>query len=166
MDSSICRLSFTPKLIFAGKRNMHVACSANLQCDGSRQQSHCCPGNSTPHMYLTAEMLQAASIPGPVSSIVCHSSFIEIVSQHYSTMSVRVVARIRPLLDAELEKDQILSIHNAGSNNAQIVKIPNPKNFSEEYSFQFNSVYSQDSTQQELFEAEGRKHNHPERHVH
>lgn len=70
-------------------------------------------------------------------------------------MSVRVVARIRPLLNTEAEKDQILSIHDSGSNNAQAVKIPNPKNFSEEYSFQFNSVYGQESTQQELFEAEG-----------
>lgn len=65
-------------------------------------------------------------------------------------MSVRVVARIRPLLVAEAEKDQILSVHNS-----QIVKIANPKNSSEEYSFAFASVFDQNASQQELFDAEG-----------
>lgn len=72
-------------------------------------------------------------------------------------MSVRVVARIRPLLKAEVEKDQILSIHDGSNNKPQIVKIPNPKNFSEEYSFAFASVFNQDASQQDLFDAEGEK---------
>jgi hypothetical protein len=71
-------------------------------------------------------------------------------------MSVRVVARVRPLLKSELEKDQIVSSHNGAHGTPTIVKIPNPKNLSEEYSFQFNSVYEQNSTQQELYEAEGK----------
>ena len=70
-------------------------------------------------------------------------------------MSVRVVARIRPLLKSEIEKDQILSSHPGPDGNTSIVKIPNPKNLAEEYSFQFNNVYDQDSTQQEIFDAEG-----------
>lgn len=70
-------------------------------------------------------------------------------------MSVRVVARVRPLLKAELEKDQIINIEPGADGNPGLVKIPNPKNLSEEYSFQFNSVYGQESTQQELFDAEG-----------
>lgn len=70
-------------------------------------------------------------------------------------MSVRVVARVRPLLKSELEKDQILKIQDDQDNNSTLVKIPNPKNFAEEYSFQFNNVYGQESTQQEIFEAEG-----------
>ncbi|RVX75206.1 hypothetical protein B0A52_00558 [Exophiala mesophila] len=69
-------------------------------------------------------------------------------------MSVRVVARIRPLLKSEIEKDQILSSHPGPDGNTSIVKIPNPKNLAEEYSFQFNNVYDQDSTQQEIFDAE------------
>ncbi|KAJ9603631.1 hypothetical protein H2200_011817 [Cladophialophora chaetospira] len=69
-------------------------------------------------------------------------------------MSVRVVARIRPLLTSEIDKDQILSSHPGADGKPTTVKIPNPKNFSEEYSFQFNSVYEQESTQQEIFEAE------------
>ncbi|KAI1608676.1 kinesin family member 22 [Exophiala viscosa] len=69
-------------------------------------------------------------------------------------MSVRVVARIRPLLRSEIEKDQILTSHDGPEGNPAIVKIPNPKNFAEEYSFQFNSVYEQHSTQQELFDQE------------
>ncbi len=36
-----------------------------------------------------------------------------------------------------------------------MVKIPNPKNESEEFSFAFNSVYDQPTTQEELFNAEG-----------
>lgn len=70
-------------------------------------------------------------------------------------MSVRVVARIRPLLKAEIEKDQILTIHDGAEGKAAVVKLPNPKNLAEEYSFQFNSVYGQESSQQEIFDAEG-----------
>ncbi|OAP65448.1 hypothetical protein AYL99_01420 [Fonsecaea erecta] len=69
-------------------------------------------------------------------------------------MSVRVVARVRPLLKTELEKDQIVTSHNGPDGKPTIVKIPNPKNFAEEYSFQFNSVYEQHATQQEIFDAE------------
>ncbi|KIX00769.1 uncharacterized protein Z518_09834 [Rhinocladiella mackenziei CBS 650.93] len=69
-------------------------------------------------------------------------------------MSVRVVARIRPLLESENDKDQIVSSHNGPDGKPTVVKIPNPKNFAEEYSFQFNSVYGQDATQQEIFDAE------------
>lgn len=86
------------------------------------------------------------ALPAPTASPIRHNQF---------KMSVRVVARIRPLLKSELEKDQIVTSHAATDDAPTIVKIPNPKNFAEEYSFQFNSVYEQGSTQQELFEAEG-----------
>ncbi|KAK5937592.1 hypothetical protein PMZ80_010212 [Knufia obscura] len=69
-------------------------------------------------------------------------------------MSVRVVARIRPLLKAEAEKDQILSIHEANNGKPQIVKIPNPKSQHEEYSFNFAAAYDATCTQQELFDTE------------
>jgi hypothetical protein len=70
-------------------------------------------------------------------------------------MSVRVVARVRPLLKSENDKDQIVTSHNGADGNNTIIMIPNPKNLSEEYSFQFNSVYEQDATQQEIFDTEG-----------
>ena len=70
-------------------------------------------------------------------------------------MSVRVIARIRPLLKSENEPDQILSSQDGPDGRPSIVKIPNPKNFGEEYSFQFSRVYEQESTQQQLFDAEG-----------
>ena len=73
-------------------------------------------------------------------------------------MSVRVVARIRPLLKSELDKDTIVSAVNTGnqtSSTPTVVRIPNPKNENEDFSFQFNSVYGQDATQQEIFEHEG-----------
>lgn len=70
-------------------------------------------------------------------------------------MSVRVVARVRPLLNAEVEKDQILSIYDGSNGKPQIVKLPNPKSQHEEYSFQFAAAYGPDATQQELFDAEG-----------
>ena len=74
-------------------------------------------------------------------------------------MSVRVVARIRPLLKAEIEKDVIVhAAHTPRAESADtktVVKIPNPKNEGESYSFQFNSVYSQDATQAQVFDNEG-----------
>ncbi|PYH91534.1 kinesin-domain-containing protein [Aspergillus ellipticus CBS 707.79] len=90
-------------------------------------------------------------------------------------MSVRVVARVRPLLKSERELDVILrtdsssqalpgksdkkSSQEKGSLAAlrdrdNLVRIPNPKNESEEYSFQFNAVYDAEASQQELFDAE------------
>ncbi|KUI72146.1 Kinesin-like protein KIF22 [Cytospora mali] len=74
-------------------------------------------------------------------------------------MSVRVVARIRPLLDDEYEKDVIVHADSKeGAKNPNIVKIPNPKNEAEEFSFAFNGVYDQDTTQDELFTAEVAPH--------
>lgn len=74
-------------------------------------------------------------------------------------MSVRVVARIRPLLKAEIEKDVIVTAATSqtasSTTKPQVLRIPNPKNDAELYSFQFNSVYEQATTQQELFENEG-----------
>lgn len=71
-------------------------------------------------------------------------------------MSVRVVARIRPLLEKELDKDVIVRADSAEEGRPlTVVKIPNPKNESEEFSFTFNSVYDQSTTQEELFTAEG-----------
>ncbi|KAL3461340.1 P-loop containing nucleoside triphosphate hydrolase protein [Aspergillus heterothallicus] len=86
-------------------------------------------------------------------------------------MSVRVVARVRPLLKSERDVDIIL---HTGSKQGKadkkasqetsklaalrdrdtLVRIPNPKNENEEYSFQFNAVYDAEASQQELFEAE------------
>ena len=72
-------------------------------------------------------------------------------------MSVRVVARVRPLLTTENDKDVIVQACDGSDGRTTIVKLPNPKNFSENYTFDFNSVYGELSTQQELFEAEGRR---------
>lgn len=84
-------------------------------------------------------------------------------------MSVRVIARIRPLLKSERELDVIVRTgSNKGEKNTEdskalaalrdrdtIVRIPNPKHEHEEYSFQFNAVYDAEVAQQELFDAEG-----------
>ncbi|KAL2865521.1 kinesin family protein [Aspergillus lucknowensis] len=86
-------------------------------------------------------------------------------------MSVRVVARVRPLLRSERDVDVILhtgskqgKAERKSSQNTPrltalrdrdtLVRIPNPKNENEEYSFQFNAVYDAEVSQQELFEAE------------
>jgi hypothetical protein len=67
-----------------------------------------------------------------------------------------VVARIRPLLDKELDKDTIVRAEcSQDGMPMNIVKIPNPKNFSEEFSFTFNGVYDMGTTQEELFTKEG-----------
>lgn len=89
-------------------------------------------------------------------------------------MSVRVVARVRPLWKSERELDIILRTGSRSTaikddreasqdrgtlaalrDRDTIVRIPNPKNDNEEYSFQFNGVYDADVSQQELFDAEG-----------
>ncbi|KAF1848499.1 kinesin family protein-like protein [Cucurbitaria berberidis CBS 394.84] len=70
-------------------------------------------------------------------------------------MSVRVVARIRPLLKQELDKDTIVTAETIeGDTTPAVVRIPSPKNDAESFSFQFSSVYEQDATQQQLFDAE------------
>lgn len=71
-------------------------------------------------------------------------------------MSVRVVARIRPLLEKELDKDVIVRADRVDeAKPLTVVKIPSPKNENEEFSFAFNSVYDRATTQEELFTAEG-----------
>jgi len=78
------------------------------------------------------------------------------IRANLSNMSVRVVARIRPLLKSENEVDAIVRTAGADENSRpNVVKVPNPKNFAEQFSFQFNSVYGEDTTQQEIFDAEG-----------
>ena len=76
-------------------------------------------------------------------------------------MSVRVAARIRPLLKSELDKDTIVSavgVDDDLSTRPTIVRLPNPKNQGEDFSFQFNSVYDQGATQQDIFDTEGKDH--------
>ncbi|KAK2593738.1 hypothetical protein QQS21_008556 [Conoideocrella luteorostrata] len=74
-------------------------------------------------------------------------------------MSVRVVARIRPLLEKELDKDIIVRPDCAedGKPNT-IIKIPSPKNEAEEFSFAFNAVYDQSTSQETLFTSEVQPH--------
>lgn len=70
-------------------------------------------------------------------------------------MSVRVVARIRPLLKQELDKDTIVTAEALeGETTPTVVRLPSPKNDAESFSFQFSSVYEQDASQQQLFDAE------------
>ncbi|KAK3899947.1 kinesin-like protein KIF22 [Staphylotrichum tortipilum] len=74
-------------------------------------------------------------------------------------MSVRVVARIRPLLEKELGKDVIVRADRVDdAKPLTVVKIPSPKNEAEEFSFAFNSVYDQSTSQEELFTAEVAPH--------
>ncbi|KAK4097288.1 kinesin-domain-containing protein [Parathielavia hyrcaniae] len=74
-------------------------------------------------------------------------------------MSVRVVARIRPLLEKEHDKDVVVHADRVGDGKPlTVVKIPNPKNETEEFSFAFNSVYDQVTTQEDLFTAEVAPH--------
>jgi len=69
--------------------------------------------------------------------------------------SVRVVARIRPLLANELSRDTIVSaVPPTSDARSSIVTIPNPRNPAENYSFHFNAVYDESSTQQDLSDNE------------
>ncbi|KAH8661476.1 P-loop containing nucleoside triphosphate hydrolase protein [Tricladium varicosporioides] len=76
-------------------------------------------------------------------------------------MSVRVVARIRPLLNKELELRNDLIVRAESTEEGKpmnLVRIPNPKNESEEFSFQFNGVYDMETSQEELFTKEVAPH--------
>jgi hypothetical protein len=74
--------------------------------------------------------------------------------------TVRTVVRFRPLLEKELEKDVIVRADRVDEGKPlTLVKIPSPKNGAEEFSFAFNSVYEQSTSQEELFTAEGRYQN-------
>ena len=67
-----------------------------------------------------------------------------------------MVARIRPLLDKELDKDTIVRAESSvEGKSANLVRIPNPKNEAEEFSFTFNGVYDMGTSQEELFTNEG-----------
>lgn len=72
-------------------------------------------------------------------------------------MAVRVVARIRPPLHKALDKDVIVSTVNNSddASHPTEIKIPNPRNEKENFTFQFSSVYDHLKTQQELFDNEG-----------
>lgn len=68
---------------------------------------------------------------------------------------MRVVARIRPLLSSELEKDSIVhAVSSEQDARPTAVSIPNPKNPAESFNFSFNAVYDQSATQQDVFENE------------
>ncbi|CAK7562572.1 MAG: hypothetical protein SEPTF4163_000420 [Sporothrix epigloea] len=75
-------------------------------------------------------------------------------------MSVRVVARVRPLLPKELDKDVIVRVNPTAESGGphNVVRIPNPKNEAEEFSFTFNGVYGQATSQEQLFNAEVAPH--------
>ena len=77
----------------------------------------------------------------------------------YSTaMGIRVIARIRPQQQHELGKDVIVSTASnteSASDQPTLVKIPNPKNESEDFTFQFSGVYDHTATQQQIFDNEG-----------
>ncbi|KAK6438270.1 hypothetical protein LTR95_005535 [Oleoguttula sp. CCFEE 5521] len=87
-----------------------------------------------------------------------HGRRSAVILKSFGTMSVRVVARIRPLLKAEIEKDIIVHAEKTTSatdkDTATIVRIPNPKNHGENFSFNFNSVYDQSATQAQIFDNE------------
>lgn len=90
-------------------------------------------------------------------------------------MAIRVIARIRPQQNNELDKDTIVTAarNNNDNNNDHdhdnkssssaaaaplptLVKIPSHKNNNEIYTFQFSSVYDEFATQQAIFDNEGK----------
>lgn len=55
----------------------------------------------------------------------------------------------------EIDKDTIVTAETLdGETTPSVVRIPSPKNEAESFSFQFSSVYEQDASQQQLFDAE------------
>lgn len=73
-----------------------------------------------------------------------------------ATMAIRVVARIRPQHENELEKNIVVSTgsNDAASTRPNLVQIPNPKNHKEAFSFQLSNVYDSKASQQDIFDHE------------
>ncbi|KAL8797591.1 MAG: hypothetical protein Q9195_000408 [Heterodermia aff. obscurata] len=69
-------------------------------------------------------------------------------------MTIRVVARIRPVHQTELEKDIIVKVGGNDRETPTLVKVPNPKNEHEDFTFQFSSVYTEAAEQQTIFDNE------------
>lgn len=63
---------------------------------------------------------------------------------------VRIVARIRPLLKNELERDIVVTTDGTS------ITIPNPKKEKETFTFPFHSIYDMDSDQASVF-SEGKQ---------
>lgn len=60
-------------------------------------------------------------------------------------------------MGSELDKDVIVRGETSQDGKPlNIVRIPNPKNEAEEFSFTFNGVYDMGTTQEELFTNEGK----------
>lgn len=73
--------------------------------------------------------------------------------------TIRVVARVRPLQKNESRKDVIVTAANpvdAPHSQPTSVRIPSVKNENEDYTFQFSSVYGQETVQQTLFDNESK----------
>lgn len=70
-------------------------------------------------------------------------------------MTIRVVARIRPVHQTELERDTIVKVAGIDGEAPTLVKVPNPKNEHEDFTFQFSSVYTEAAEQQIIFDNEG-----------
>ena len=91
------------------------------------------------------------SVRGQYSTLSAKKHFTDRVS-------LSVVARIRPLLGSELDKDVIVRGESSQEGKPMnVVRIPSPKNEAEEFSFTFNGVYEMSTTQEELFTNEGLK---------
>lgn len=60
------------------------------------------------------------------------------------------------MLEGENDKDVIVRADSKdGGKKPTVVRIPNPKNESEDFNFSFGGVYDQSATQEALFTAEG-----------
>lgn len=72
-------------------------------------------------------------------------------------MAIRVIARIRPQHEKELDKEIIVSAigNSSDSIHPTEITLPNPRNEKEIFTFQFSSVYDHSATQQQLFDNEG-----------
>ena len=70
-------------------------------------------------------------------------------------MTIRVVARIRPVQHNESQKDIIVQATGPDDGIPKMIKIPNPKKQNEDFTFQFSGVYGEDTQQQTIYDNEG-----------
>ena len=71
-------------------------------------------------------------------------------------MAIRVVARVRPQQQKEIDEDVIVSTASSSDDSPHPTEITilNPRNEKETFTFQFSSAYNHSATQQQLFDIE------------
>ncbi|KAG5716418.1 Kinesin-like protein KIF22 [Termitomyces sp. T112] len=72
-----------------------------------------------------------------------------------ASAKIKIIARLRPRLNAELDDGSVKVIHSSddtGSSSGSVISVTNPRDPSQVFKFPFSSCYDETSTQEEIFQ--------------